>query len=242
MSAEHNADVSSDAQVELPTRGSLIATDKRSAEATPVVTRRQVYALMAYYMALLVICIALIAFLVVWDGGFLEAQKDASAPADSRRVLAAMAFLVSGAVVGSVLYQIRMLFRFYIKSPNFDSRWLAKYISAPVEAAGLALAIVSVIESGAVALGGQGFNFSHGKAFAAFGFGALVGFGIREVIGWLGTVTKTVFPTDYKSSEMTVQSSEPKKPITFRPFHRGMSIPRRSRMSALTPLLGVKQT
>ena len=84
----------------------------------------------------------------------------------------------------------------YITSPtDFDSRWLAKYISAPIEAVGLAFAIVSVVESGAVVLGGQGFNFSQGKPFASFGFGALVGFGIREVVGWLGAVTKTVFPT-----------------------------------------------
>jgi hypothetical protein len=49
----------------------------------------------------------------------------------------------------------------------------------------LALAIVSLIESGAIVLGGQGFDFSKGKPFAVFGIGALVGFGIREVVGWL---------------------------------------------------------
>ena len=212
MSTEHRLKVPSDAQVEQSTQSStLITADKRSAEVVSVVTRRQVYALMAYYVTLLVICIALIVFLVAQDGVLLDAPKDASAPGDSRRVLAAMAFLVSGAVVGSVLYQIRMLFRFYIKSPTFDSRWLAKYISAPIEAVGLALAIVSLIESGAVVLGGQGFDFSHGKPFAAFGLGALVGFGIREVIGWLGAVTKTVFPTDYQSAEAPLQGGEPKK-------------------------------
>jgi hypothetical protein len=213
MSVKHGVEVPSDAQAEQQARGAFITTHKRSFEAAPVVTQRQVYALMAYYMALIIISIALIVFLVVWDGALLEAVPEGSLPKNpSRRVLGAMAFLMSGAVVGSVLYQIRMLFRFYIKSLNFDSRWLAKYISAPVEAAGLTLAIVSLIESGAVVLGGQGFDFTRGKPFAAFGFGALVGFGIREVIGWIGTVTKTVFPTDYKSGETTLQSSEPKRP------------------------------
>jgi hypothetical protein len=74
----------------------------------------------------------------------------------------------------------------------------------------LALAIVSLIESGAIVLGGQGFDFSKGKPFAVFGIGALVGFGIREVVGWLGNVTKTMFPTDQKNGETTVQRSEPK--------------------------------
>jgi hypothetical protein len=213
MSAKHGVDVPSEVQVEQQTRGSPITAHKRSFEAASVVTQRQVYALMAYYMTLLIICIALIVFLIARDGALVEVVPEGSLPKDpSRRVLGAIAFLVSGAVVGSVLYEIRMLFRFYIKSPNFDSRWLAKYISAPVEAAGLALAIVSLIESGAVVLGGQGFDFSRGKPFAAFGLGALVGFGIREVIGWIGTVTKTLFPTDYKSGDTVLQSSEPKKP------------------------------
>jgi len=211
MSAEHSVDVPLDTQVEPPTRGSLIATDKRAAEATFGVSQRQVYALMAYYMALLVICIALILFLIWWGGVPLDVPSgtpNVGTPEASRRVLATMALLVSGAVVGSVLYHIRMLFRFYIKSPAFDSRWLVKYVSAPLEAAGLALAIVSILESGAVALGGPGFHFSQGKPFAAFGVGALVGFGIREV----GAVTKTVFPTDLKNDEIAPLSSEPKKP------------------------------
>jgi hypothetical protein len=191
MSAQHSVDIPSDAQVEHPTRGALIATDKRAGDPISGVTERQVYALMAYYMALLGVCIAIIVFLVVRNGPLIET------PGDPSRVVVAMAFLVTGAVVGSVLYQIRMLFKFYITSPpNFDSRWLAKYISAPIEAVGLAFAIVSVIESGAVVLGGQGFDFSHGKPFASFGIGALVGFGIREVVGWLGAVTRTVFPTE----------------------------------------------
>jgi len=212
MSTEHSP---LDTQVEQPTRGSLIATDERREK--PVVSQRQVCALMAYYVALLIASITLILFLIWWEGVPLDIPNGVGTPSVGtpearRRVLATMAFLVSGAVVGSVLYHTRMLFRFYIKANAFDSRWLVKYVSAPAEAAGLALAIVSILESGAVALGGPGFHFSQGKPFAAFGVGALVGFGIREVIGWLGTVTKTVFPTDLKTDEMELRSSERKKP------------------------------
>ena len=73
-----------------------------------------------------------------------------------------------------------MLFRFYIKTTDFDSKWLAKYYRAPIEAVGLALAAMSLIQSGGVALGGQTFDFAHGKLFAAFGVGAVIGFSIRE--------------------------------------------------------------
>jgi hypothetical protein len=69
-----------------------------------------------------------------------------------------------------------------------------------MEAAGLALVIASLIEGGAIVLGGQGFDFSHGKPFPSFGIGALIGFGIREVVGWLGTVIRVVFPTDIPTS------------------------------------------
>ncbi len=71
--------------------------------------------------------------------------------------------------------------------------------------------VASLIESGAIILGGTGFDFSKGKPFATFGIGALVGFGIREVIGWLGTVAKTMFPTDSRGGETTLESREAKR-------------------------------
>jgi len=119
MSAKHGVDVVPVGQDELSNQGSLF---KHAIEAKAAVTQRQVYALMAYYMALLIGCIALITFMIVNNDG--SVFKDASEP-DSKRLLQSMAFLLSGAVVGSVLYQIRMLFRFYIKSPNVvQDGWL----------------------------------------------------------------------------------------------------------------------
>jgi hypothetical protein len=39
------------------------------------------------------------------------------------------------------------------------------------------------------------------STFAGFGLGGLLGFGIREVVGWLGNVTTTMFPTKNKAGE-----------------------------------------
>jgi hypothetical protein len=111
-----------------------------------------------------------------------------------KKMLISMAFLITGAIVGSVLYLIRELFRFYVKEANFDPRWLGKYFSAPWEAAALAVAVMSIVQGGAVFLGGSGIDFSAGKPFTVFGFGAVVGFGVREVVGWVGGVTKSMFP------------------------------------------------
>ena len=188
MSPEHDADVRPVGQIE-GARLLPIAIDENASSAKSVISPRQIYALMAYYMALLIGSIALMVLIIL----------KADLAQEKSHLLASMGFLVSGAIVGSVLYQIRMLFRFYIKYPNFDSRWLGKYISAPVEAVALALAILSLIQSGGVVLGGSSFDLAQGKPFAAFGFGALVGFGIREVVGWLGNLAKTTFPTDYKT-------------------------------------------
>lgn len=43
---------------------------------------------------------------------------------------------------------------------------------------------------------GGKFNVPEGNAFAMFGIGGLIGFGIREVVGWLGNLSKTMFPTE----------------------------------------------
>jgi hypothetical protein len=221
MSAQDSVDVRPVAQIERPSQGSLISIDENAPAAKSVTNPRQIYALMAYYMALLIGCIALIA-LLIWnnDGSILKPPTDlTNDPLMKERLLASMAFLVTGAIVGSVLYQIRMLFRSYIKLANFDSRWVPKYVSAPVEAAGLALAIASLIQGGAVVLGGQGFEFGHGKPFAAFGIGALIGFGIREVVGWLGNVSRTVFPTETPALQST-EANQRKRDATKRELDR----------------------
>jgi len=183
MSAEHNVRPSE--LIEAP--GQQIAKKETAPIATSAVRPWQIYGLMAYYMVLLAGAVALLVFLI---------SSPELALKDETRLLASMGFLASGAIVGSTLYQIRMLFRYYI-TDRFDPKWLSKYISAPVEAVGLALAVMSLFQSGGVFLGGQPFSMAKGEPFAAFGFGALVGFGIREVVGWVGSLTKTMFTSEH---------------------------------------------
>lgn len=169
-----------------PRSHNLAEVDEQAPSAKPVIGPRQVYALVGYYMVLLTGSVALLILLI------LE-EKSGVKP-----LLVLVGFVASGAIAGSVLYQIRMLFRHYINHGNFDSKWLGKYISAPFEAVALALAVLSLIQGGGVVLGGQNFNVTEGNSFAAFGLGALIGFGIREVVGWLGNLAKTMFPTEPK--------------------------------------------
>ena len=188
-------------------------------EKTPVeksdVSPRQVYVLIAYYVLLLISSVAGIAILVwsvvhggdsalLFDAsqntGAIQAQATSTAgqpltpDQKGQKMLISMAFLITGAIAGSVLYQNRELYRFYVKEGNFNHRWLGKYYSAPWESAALALAVMSIVQGGAVFLGGSGIDFSAGKPFPVFGFGAVVGFGVREVVGWIGGVTKSMFP------------------------------------------------
>ena len=186
-------------------------------EKTPVeksdVSPRQVYVLIAYYVLLLISSVAGIAILVgfvvhggdsalLFDAsqntGAIQAQATSTAgltpDQKGQKMLISMAFLITGAIVGSVLYQNRELYRFYVKEENFNPRWLGKYYSAPWEAAALGVAVMSIVQGGAVFLGGSGIDFSAGKPFTVFGFGAVVGFGVREVVGWVGGVTRSMFP------------------------------------------------
>jgi hypothetical protein len=160
--------------------------------ATAIVSPRQVHALVAYYVILLVVAVALLVYMIV--------NQTAIVPP----LLVRMGFVASGAMVGSVLYQIRMLFRYYIPDKDtekkFDSRWLAKYVSGPWEAIALALVVLSLLEVGGAAFGGAQFDMTRSPTFGAFGIGALVGFGIREVVGWLGNLARTTFPTGDRKS------------------------------------------
>jgi hypothetical protein len=146
-------------------------------------------------MALLAASMVLLVLLIVKEG-------DLKPP-----ILRPLGFVALGAVVGSVLYQIRVLFRFYIRHNEFDPRWLPKYFSAPIEAIALALAILALLEGGGAALGAQGLNIEGAKSFTIFGLGALIGFGIREVVGWLGNLAKSTFPTEPEKEPKKKQSA-----------------------------------
>lgn len=151
------------------------------------ISARIIYALVGYYTILLALAIPLLIVLIL--------RQDKVKPA----LLAMVGFVAAGAIVGSVLYQMRMLFRHYVTAGKFDSRWLGKYISAPWESVALALVVLSLLQGGGVLLGGEKFNVTEGNGFAMFGIGGLVGFGIREVVGWLGNLSRTMFPTESKA-------------------------------------------
>lgn len=150
---------------------------------------RQIFALLGYYMVLLVSSVVFLVILIM--------DEEQIKP----KLLLVVGYVASGALSGSVLYQIRMLYKYYIQHSNFDSKWLGKYITGPWEAIALALAVLSLIQGGGVVLGGSNFTLTAGNGFAAYGLGALIGFGIREVVGWLGNLAKATFPTEPKKSK-----------------------------------------
>src|SRR5262245_47540529 len=98
MSTKDSVDVPPVGQIERPS--SLIPIDDPP-RATSVIASRQIYALMAYYWILLVGCIAVVVLLILNSGSILKADSD-DLPANMR-LLASMAFLVSGAILGSIL-------------------------------------------------------------------------------------------------------------------------------------------
>ena len=90
MSPRHSVNLPPGEQSERHSVGSLIPVNRSASETKAVIASRQIYALMAYYMALLIGSIALIVFVIVQDGSLL---KDASTSEDNKRVLASIAFL-----------------------------------------------------------------------------------------------------------------------------------------------------
>jgi len=160
----------------------------------------QIYALVVYYIGLLAAAMGLFIFLILslaWQPNKMP-------------LLRTVGFVGAGALIGSVLYQIRMLYQYYVQDGAFDAKWIGKYISAPWEAMALAVVVLSLLQGGSAALGGEKINLSDTNSFAAFGIGALVGFGIREVVGWLGNLAKTMFPTDHLKEPKEEPEQKPK--------------------------------
>ena len=108
-------------------------------------------------------------------------------------LLRTIGFTIVGGFLGNILYQIRVLFHFYT-TKKYDRRWFGKYLSSPWEAAGMALIVLSLIRGGVALFGGStGTDIEAVNNFAAIGTGALVGFGMRDVVGWLGDLVQTMF-------------------------------------------------
>jgi len=113
-------------------------------------------------------------------------------------LLRTIGFTMVGGLLGSTLYQIRVLFYYYAKK-RYDPRWFGKYVTSPLEGAGMAVVVLALIRGGVALFGGStGADVTALNNFAAIGTGALVGFGMRDVVGWLGHLVRTMFtiPSD----------------------------------------------
>ncbi len=156
----------------------------------------QVNALIAYFI--LVLLGGFWFLFDVWSGNFsLLRGFGLSGEILADPLLKTVGYTVVGAVFGSVLFQIRSLFDFYLKSGKYDPRWIGKYVSAPWESAAMALVVLSLLRSGVALFGGSnGTDVNATNNFAAFGTGALVGYGMRDVVKWLGRLVLSMFKTD----------------------------------------------
>jgi hypothetical protein len=86
---------------------------------------------------------------------------------------------------------------------NHDHAWLGECLSAPWESVALAAVALSLIRGASFLLGGFASGtvstptppeVAKAYGFVGFGAGALVGFGTRELIGWLRSLMKAMFP------------------------------------------------
>lgn len=154
---------------------------------------RQVYALVAYY--LIVLFFSFWFLLDTWGSQFaLMRLIGLRGETLEDPLLRTIGFTFVGGIMGSLLYQIRSLFYFYALKKTYDPAWFGKYITAPWEGAGMAMVVLSLIRGGVSVFGGSmGTDVTGASNFAAFGTGALVGFGMRDVVGWLGSLIHTMF-------------------------------------------------
>lgn len=188
--------------IEVPTDQEVVVIRKEPApQKSPAEERRdfrQVNLLMFYFIILLFL--AFWFFLDVWSGNLrsmqwmgvqLEALRN---PEEDLALLRTIGFSLVGGFLGSVLYQIRLLYRYYLKFNKYDHRWIGKYVTAPWESAVMSMIVLALIRGGVTLFGGsQGTEVNDTNNFAAFGVGALVGFGMRDVVGWIGDLVRTMF-------------------------------------------------
>ena len=192
----------------------------------------QVSFLGVYFLAVLAFAFWLL--LDVWSKNFVFMRRlgvpaqmlvivEGSSEASESHMLRAIGFAVVGGIMGSVLYQIRVLYRFYAQEKRYDSRWFGKYITGPWEGAGMALVVLALIRGGVAVFGGStGIDVSNSGNFATFGVGALVGFGLRDVVEWVERLVQTMFTISDKDKpedepgeqEITIptQTTDPGKP------------------------------
>lgn len=104
-------------------------------------------------------------------------------------------YAVFGGGLGGTLNGIRSLLFWHAEKQMFGWRYLWKYLSAPLVGGVLAAIAYALVRGGVVAFAGDVGGNTEGavQGLAAFGIGALAGYGSHSVFQWLDAVVKRVF-------------------------------------------------
>lgn len=147
-----------------------------------------------YY--LVVLFLAFRVLLDLWSGSYVIAQGLGMQPDDLQEPLLKMvSFVAVGGTLGGIQYNMRMLYQ-KAKKNEFDRMWIGKYVTMPLESAGMAVIILALLQGGIAAVSGGGLPETGGNNFAPLGLGALVGMGMRDVVGWVDDKVLAVFKSD----------------------------------------------
>lgn len=170
----------------------------------PPEAHRQVRFFIIYYTVLLVLVLLALGFL--WQNA-LVVQRWAT-PSWLQDLILPLVTTMLGGMMGNVLYSIRVMYTHYIKRRDYDPKWWGKYVSGPFEAAVLALVVYALLRGGVASIIGlpPTTDLPQGEEgtvmLSALGLGALVGFSIRDVVGWLQTLSATLFRHDEEDTRL----------------------------------------
>ncbi len=183
--------------------------------------QRQVYGLVGFYIVLLLAASGALG----WVWMHTKTLQDLVPAEWLQPLVVPLLSAALGGAIGNVLYSIRVLYLHYIKLDDYDPRWLGKYLSGPFEAALFALIVYALTRGGVASLTGVSMAAVNAEQvataedtviLAAFGVGSLVGFSIRDVVGWLQNLSKTIFRHDETNGAGAVEplvEHEPPAPV-----------------------------
>ncbi len=144
-----------------------------------------------YYMLMLVLSFRVM--LDVWNGSYGLAGTLGMQPNDLQDpLLKTVSFAGVGGALGGILYNMRQLYQ-RVKRKQFDPIWIGKYLTMPLESAGMAVVVLALLQGGTAAVGGGSLADASSNNFAPFGLGALVGMGMRDVVEWVSNLVGVVF-------------------------------------------------
>ncbi len=165
----------------------------------PPQVHRQVRMFIGYYILWLIAALAALVWL--WQSG--QRVEAWVTPEWLKPLVLPLLTTILGGAIGNVLYSIRVLFIHYVKKCDYDPRWAGKYVSGPFEAAVLSLVVYALLRGGVASMTGVSLTADVESEtqmatviLAALGLGALVGFSIRDVVGWLQNLSATIFRHD----------------------------------------------